>query len=307
MNENDINIITKLVGEFSPSQLQNLTENLESYLHPDFSMFIPVYKYCDYAVSPDHIHPGYSFIYNINQKGSLVVNGKMIEGSEDFTSCIAVFSPDVKHHEIIEEGFSDYIAVFIDKNYFENAVMESGFGGYMLFEGACFPPDENVFYLLKLLMLEYNTKGHESTPVVESLISLITHQLVRVVNNDNLQSSPLQSSNKIDNAIAFMHENLSNKLTVADIAKHVNVSSSHFSKLFKDFTNKTPIEYLTRIRLEQAKRLLKLSDKNLTEIAFECGYSSSSYFSHNFIETVKLTPSEYRKKFRLEENIDKTK
>jgi AraC-like DNA-binding protein len=60
-------------------------------------------------------------------------------------------------------------------------------------------------------------------------------------------------------------------------------------------------------KTEAVLTLLKLSDKNLTEISFDSGFSSSSYFSHIFIENIKLTPGEYRKKFQLQENIDKNK
>lgn len=78
MTKNEIQIINQLVGEFSESHIRNLKENLEFYLHPELSMFIPVYKYCEYAVSANHSHPAYSFIYNIKIKGHFKVHGKKI-------------------------------------------------------------------------------------------------------------------------------------------------------------------------------------------------------------------------------------
>jgi AraC-like DNA-binding protein len=307
LKKKEIDIISQLVGDFNDNQIQNLIENIETYIHPDLSMFIPIYRYCDYAVSPNHSHPAYSFIYNISQKGRVIVNGKNKNNPLEDSSFICAFSPGIKHQEIIEEGFSNYIAVFIGKDYFEDISKSYNIPINLKIEGDFFAADENLLYLLKLLMLEYNTKKHQYEKYIKSLNNLITHQFIRVILGVSEQSSTINTSNKVDLAIAFMHDNLANKLTVYEIAAQVNTSSSHFAKIFKDYTNKTPIEYLSRIRLEKAKRLLKLSDKNLTEIAFDCGFSSSSYFSHSFIEGNKLTPSEYRKKFQLQENFENKK
>lgn len=305
MTENNKKILESLVGEFTKPQLANLEENLEFYFNPDISVFVPIYRYCDYAASPNHSHPAYSFIYSINQMGQLLLNGKPKNNPLNSSSFICAFSPGIVHQEIIEEGTSNYIAVFIRKEYFENALMAYGNRGELILEGDFFPVNDNLLYLLKLLMLEYNTNGHNHSHVIDSLNQLITHQFIRVFLQQDITSASINTSNKIDLAIAYIHKNISEKLTVNNIAKEVNISSSHFAKLFKDYTNKTPIEFITKIRIEKAKRLLKLSDKNLTEIAFDCGFSSSSYFSHTFIESVQLTPSEYRKKFTIQENIDK--
>lgn len=302
MTKREIEIISGLVGYFNDNQIQNLVENLEIYINPDLSMFIPIYRYCDYAVSPNHSHPAYSFIYNINQKGNVIVNGRTKDNPLKDNSFICAFSPDIKHQEIIEEGFSNYIAVFIDKDYFENIAANYCIPITNKFEGDFFTANENLLYLLKLLMLEYNTKNQKFSQYIQSLNSLITHQFIRVTLGDNENGLTINTSNKVDLAIAFMQDNIADKLTVNEIASQVNISASHFAKIFKNYMNKTPIEYLSKIRLEKAKRLLKLSDKNLTEIAFDCGFSSSSYFSHSFIEEYKLTPSEYRKKFQIQEN-----
>jgi len=301
----DIDIINQLVGDFTDAQIQNLSDNLESYINPQLSLFVPIYRYCEYAVSPNHSHPAYSFIYTIHQKGCLIVNGKIKPNPLQDSSCICALSPGVPHEETVEEGFSNYIAVFISKEYFEKAMIGYSFADAVCLEGEFFPADENLLYLLKLLMLEYNTKKEAHSQFIESLNALITHQIIRIISGDRTISATISTSNKIETAIAYMHDNLASKITVNDIAEHVNTSPSHFTKLFKDTTRKTPIEYLSKIRLEKAKRLLKLSDKNLTEIAFDCGFSTSSYFSHSFIEAVKLTPSEYRKKFMTQENIVK--
>lgn len=304
MTDKEKDILKNLVGEFAKSQIDNLVENLENYIHPDLSMFVPIYRYCDYAVSANHTHPSYSFIYTIKQNSRFIVDGKSISNPLGNQSFVCAFSPDIKHQEIIEEGFSNYIAVFINKEYFDHALKNYGIDSGRHLLGEFFPADENILYLLKLLMLEYNTNQDQHTQVIDSLNTLITHQFIRLISQNQSETSTLKASGKIELAIAYMYENIAEKLTINDISSYVNTSASHFTKIFKEYTSKTPIEYLTNIRLKKAKRLLKSSDKNLTEIAFDCGFASSSYFSHSFIEAVKLTPSEYRKKFQVQVNID---
>ena len=146
-------------------------------------------------------------------------------------------------------------------------------------------------------MLEHSKKDNSSYKIIESFNDLVSNILIKIILGKETSSLSITSQSIIDNAIIFMYDNIEKKLSVDDIASAVNVSPSYFAKIFKESTNKSPIEYLGNIRIDKAKRMLKIADKNLTDIAFDCGFSSSSYFSHCFIEAVKLTPTEYRKRF----------
>jgi two-component system response regulator YesN len=92
----------------------------------------------------------------------------------------------------------------------------------------------------------------------------------------------------------FMHENYSKDLTVSDIAEKAYLSPCYANYIFKRETGVTLIEYLTRIRIEEARYLLKNSLLKVYEIAEKVGYKSNSYFSTVFKEHCKMTPLEYR-------------
>lgn len=298
ISEQEVQWIQNLVGGFSEEQLDNLYENLESYLHPKLSMFVPVYKNCDKADSPNHAHPAYSFIYGISlNTGAFILEGNRVEVKKEQSSSIFYFSPGVKHQEVVDEGFSNYIAIFIDKEYFENIYGLYSEEKPKVFKGDYFPKDEDLLFNLKLLMQEMSRNQPCKEQVVNSMIQLITHRLIRISFGQEKFSISQQSSSRIDELIAWLHQNIAEKISLDDMAGKVNMSSSHFTRVFKKLMTKSPVEYLNFLRIEKAKRMLKFSEKNLTEIAFDCGFSSSSYFSHTFIEAVKLTPSEYRKRF----------
>ena len=89
----------------------------------------------------------------------------------------------------------------------------------------------------------------------------------------------------------FMDEEISLN-TVANVA---NVSSNHFSALFSQNMGQTFIEYLTTLRMNKAKELLRCTGMRSSEIAGEIGYKDAHYFSYLFKKTQGMTPSDYRK------------
>lgn len=89
----------------------------------------------------------------------------------------------------------------------------------------------------------------------------------------------------------YMEENISLN-TVANVA---NVSSNHFSALFSQNMGQTFIEYLTALRMNKAKELLRCTGMRSNEIAGEVGYKDAHYFSYLFKKTQGMTPSDYRK------------
>ena len=80
-----------------------------------------------------------------------------------------------------------------------------------------------------------------------------------------------------------------------EIANVANVSSNHFSALFSQNMGQTFIEYLTSLRMNKAKELLRCTGMRSSEIAGEIGYKDAHYFSYLFKKTQGMTPSDYRK------------
>ena len=96
-------------------------------------------------------------------------------------------------------------------------------------------------------------------------------------------------------AMAYVHEHFAEPLSCQDIARHVSVSASHLTRCFRMETGLTPVAYLNRYRLQQAKELLKVTDGNITEIAMKVGFSDGSYFARSFRREEGMSPSDYRR------------
>ena len=84
-------------------------------------------------------------------------------------------------------------------------------------------------------------------------------------------------------------------ISLNTVAKHVNMSPNHFSTVFSQKTGETFIEYLTQMRLNKAKALLKTTAARTSEIAYLVGYNDPHYFSYVFKKNVGLSPKEFRK------------
>ena len=91
-------------------------------------------------------------------------------------------------------------------------------------------------------------------------------------------------------------------LTVEDGAEYLNCSHSHFSRIFRNHTGSTFIQYVTAKRLEKAKMILAHTDKPISRIASALKFQPENYFSRVFKKHVGVTPGEYRQQYSEENN-----
>ncbi|MFC0215080.1 helix-turn-helix domain-containing protein [Paenibacillus chartarius] len=103
----------------------------------------------------------------------------------------------------------------------------------------------------------------------------------------------------VERARMYLAECYKSDISLEQTAEYVNLSPFYFSKLFKLQTGETFIDYITRLRINEAKRLLELEELSFKEICYEVGYNDPSYFSRIFKKTTGFTPSEYRQQSAL--------
>jgi AraC-like DNA-binding protein len=94
-------------------------------------------------------------------------------------------------------------------------------------------------------------------------------------------------------AMAYIHAFYTEPISRSDVAAHVGLSERHLTRCFHQEVGLTPITYLNRYRVKQAKVLLDAGEKGITEIAVEVGFSSSSYFTRVFRDEVGVSPRDY--------------
>ena len=98
----------------------------------------------------------------------------------------------------------------------------------------------------------------------------------------------------IDRAVAYIQQNLSEKIGLDDLAKLTKTSRAYLSRKFKEEVGMGLSQYINRQKIIEAKRFLRFTDKSLAEISGYFDFSSQSYFQKLFKEQTGMTPSEYR-------------
>ena len=102
----------------------------------------------------------------------------------------------------------------------------------------------------------------------------------------------------IEKAKSYIRDNYKKDISLDEVSREVDISPYYFSKLFKQETGGNFIEYLTEVRLRNARELLKDSGLSIKEICAESGYSDPNYFSRIFKKYEGMTPSEFRERLR---------
>lgn len=99
-------------------------------------------------------------------------------------------------------------------------------------------------------------------------------------------------------AISLMHELLTDQFSIGAFSKHVNLSPDRLRQLFKKETGQSPTQYLRRLRLQRAEKLLRTTFLSIKQVTFLCGMQDVSHFVRDFKKQYSRTPSEYRSEAR---------
>ncbi len=95
--------------------------------------------------------------------------------------------------------------------------------------------------------------------------------------------------------LLYIRQHSGQKITLEEIAKKCSYNPSYFSRIFKEYTGKTFRQYITDIRMENAARLLDGTNRSITDICREVGYSDQTKFFVHFKKAFGTTPLQYRK------------
>lgn len=123
------------------------------------------------------------------------------------------------------------------------------------------------------------------------------HYLSIFTYNNNANDGEKNAAKDCTNlAIDFLSKNLDRVLTIEEIANAVNLSSSHFSYIFKTKTGYSPIEYFNHLKVQKACQYLLFTDLRIKEISAELGIEDPHYFSRMFTKIMGSSPMGYREK-----------
>ncbi|AFS79624.1 transcriptional regulator, AraC family [Gottschalkia acidurici 9a] len=279
--------IKRLIGPITSEQLKYV----DSFPSDNLGVFTPVSGPCLYSISPMHTHPSYMFVIYFSNDATLIIDNVKIKSEQ---GKLQALSPNIPHHEVLDEGFNRYIAIFIDKDFFELQLEEYSVKDNLLFNGESYSLSPNLISKIKEFILEIDNDIPGGRIVAHCISIEICHIIIRSILNISHKRDIISTRMEIDKVINFISSNYGDNISIDKLAKVACMSSSHLTRIFKRELQISPMKYLYRVRMNKVKELLRLKEKSITQIALECGFNSSSYLSSCFYKDFKITPTEYQ-------------
>ncbi len=150
--------------------------------------------------------------------------------------------------------------------------------------------------------------GKTDTLKFSMLYGLLNELIENFMVDDTYEeiSENYDADEKLQTIIHYVHTNYQEGISLSDLAREMYTSTSTLSRLFKKQTGTYFAEYVNQVRTRYAVDELLYTEKNMTRIAMDCGFSNASAFTKVFRETYNMAPTEYRQKMKVEQAEEKT-
>lgn len=281
---------------------------IETYQQPPYiPIFLSQYS-CSYYEEP-HTHEFLEIAYVVSGKGKHYVD----DTSYEITSGDIFVINNTESHEFGPDDSNEPLEIInccFCQSFLQDEPMDNLQG---LKDFFCLEPffrreygfshrlnivgEKNVYIygLLKNMLSEYRNRPPGYLLMLKSHLLNLLVTIARFYEQITLNNSQFRTNRVIiDKTLQYINAHLDHEISVHQLAEMVNLSSSHFSRIFKNSTGKTLTQFINECRLEQARQYLLNTDKSVTEICYDAGFSNPSYFGKLFKDTFGSTPTKYR-------------
>lgn len=222
--------------------------------------------------SPSHRHEVWELIYNVSGSGTMIIDDQPLLFDE---GTVLLCPPETDHSKYAEHGFEDFFIGFTDSDLPRTLVV--GQDTY----------DRRLLKLLQVLHSIWYESG--PSPICSGLGETVL-ALIR----------PLLSGREKNEYVCMLRDTIAQNFTNPDFSirgamADIPLSADHLRRLFKQELGQTPQEYLTQLRMEQAKKFLSRSgDMLISEVAYLSGFYDPLYFSRSFRAYTGCAPKAWR-------------
>lgn len=235
----------------------------------------------------------YHFLIPTTRPPAIHIEGAVLKPG---ARCLLVLRPDIPFWLEAQEETREYVAIAIDKSYFEQTLRDAF--------GTCAPETMKTGHragatLVSLLQrIETETeRGRDANPLM--LQCLRTELIIELYRTASGQASRTSANRAVRKAgmaaaLAYMETNYAANISLTDISREACMSPYHFTRRFREQMGTTPHRYLLALRLRHAADLLRRNGWTLEEIARQCGFLSLAHFSSAFHRHYGKAPSVWR-------------
>lgn len=276
--------------------LINEIKNYILFLKNDMGLYITLHPYGNESV----IMPTELSLFNIHDNSYCIFTKSCDQLQQHCIDCQKRVRQRVKEGSFVgtcHAGVKEVVYPISDGNGNMGFVSVSGY------------KDEQGVSYLKKVSQKYSLPYEQLSEIYASLkdelpqkqwLDTLINPLIRMLELAyiNAQSQPRRDLTFTDMVVAYIKRHHCQSITSEDICRRFSCSRSYMSGQFNRDMGVSVREYITSLRIEDAKQLLEFSKISITEIALSIGYSDSNYFTSLFKRKTGLTPSQYRSKKR---------
>jgi len=252
-----------------------------------------------------HLHPDVELFYVLEGEVQVRIRDKSyFMGKED----ILLVNSGILHSTASEDG-SILCVVTYDYQVIADILKKAGvvfLCNSVSEQEKSYEELQEVFRELVYLEILYNRKSESyKYSLLYRILDLLIENYMLENCGSKLYTGEYGNDEKLQAVVHYVYKNFQDKVSLSVLAEQMYLSTSTLSRFFKKQTGIYFAEYVNQVRLKYAINELLYSEKNITKVAMDCGFSNVSTFNKIFRENFHMAPSEYRKEMRekVEEDL----
>ncbi len=241
-----------------------------------------------------HWHEAIEMLYFTQGKAVTACN---LQEYEVKKGTIVFINGNELHTGIISQFDSAFYCFQFDPNFFHNLIGTQ----FVLFQNII--QDNDCTKLLDQL-IDISAQKNTVQSIIEikklayEFFTLLTQRYAKNVLLEEDYKKQFKKLDTFHHIIDYLDRHYWEDFAISELAAHFNMSSSYFAHFFKQYAQKSVIEYVNETRILRAKNFLEKEEIPVSEIALRVGFSDINYFSRKFKAITGVTPTEYKKSIR---------
>lgn len=221
---------------------------------------------------------------------TLNINGESIVAKKD---SVVIVNPYLSHTGVTDKKSAGYTVVSFDINNFLNSSVATTKYLAPILEQKILLNSlvEEPYFLAEIDKIIEHSKTNPLFAV--SAVYMFLGQFFS--NNKYKQSQKTNNNQRIYKVTEYLNKHFCDDINLEFLSRKFSYNEAYLCQKFKESTGLTIVKYINILRIEKAQDLLKNTDKQISEIAFLCGFNDFIYFSHCFKKYLKISPTEFRK------------
>lgn len=263
-------------------------------IHPLFCI-----EYCkhdaNHSMSNAHYHSSYELYILEQGYHNMLINDSIFDiGMFD----VVLYKPNTFHKSLQNQGCARTCIYFSDRFLNQHFTTKSISSLLSCFDNSIISLNKETFPKFKNLMLSLE-KENVTDPNNRIFIYLADILNILNDNKNNPKSENFTSQYKnFAPILSYINQNYNKINNIEEISDVFFISKFYLCHLFKEVTGLTMIQYLNKIKIQNACNMLVNTNQSISQISMECGFNSSMYFCKTFKQELKVTPREFRTKAR---------